>query len=78
MTDCMERTAVREALGVDEPDEFIETIDTLYEAWICSEHCDGTTSTQRALALSHIKALKRLMNSLTPALPMNREGERTR
>jgi len=60
----MECTAVRELLGEDEPAEFIETIDTMFEAWICSEFSDGTTGTQRALALSHIKALKRLINSI--------------
>jgi hypothetical protein len=77
MEDCMERIAVRQLLGEDEPEEFIETIDTLYEAWICSELSDGTTSQQRTAALLHIKALKRLMNSLTPTLS-EREGERTR
>lgn len=60
----MERTAVRQFLGEDEPAEFIETIDTMFEAWICSEHSDGTTPNQRATAMQHIKALKRLMNSI--------------
>jgi hypothetical protein len=64
MTECKELEAVRELLGEDEPAEFIETIDTMYEAWICSDHSDGTTSSQRATATQHIKALKRLMNSI--------------
>jgi hypothetical protein len=60
----MERVAVRQLLNEDEPEQFIETIDTMFESWLCSDDSSGTTSSQRTTALAHIKALKRLMNSI--------------
>lgn len=64
MEDCLERIAVRELLGEDEPDGYIETLDTMFEAWLCSDHADGTNGLQRSVAYTRFKAIKRLMNSI--------------
>lgn len=64
MTDCMEREAVKKLLSEDKPEGYIATLDEMFEAWLCSPHCDGTTGDQRSIALTQIKALKRFMKSL--------------
>ena len=64
MSDCIERKAVRELLSEDKAEGYIETLDTMFEAWFCSEYCNGTTIEQRSVILSHVKALKQFLNSV--------------
>lgn len=59
-----QRLAIRQLLGEDSPEGYIETLDTMFEAWLCSPHCDGTTGDQRSVTFTHIKALKHFMKSL--------------
>ncbi len=56
--------AIHNLLSEDSPKNFIETIDLMFEAWFCSEYCDGTTIDQRSLVLTHTKALKRFLNGI--------------
>jgi hypothetical protein len=64
MTECKERKAVGELLQLDDAENFIETLDDMFETWIGSELVNGTTGSQRYNAMMHIKALKKLMNSI--------------
>lgn len=64
MTECKEREAIKELLSEDEPAGYIETLDEMFEAWLSSELTNGTTGNMRMTAYLHVKALKRLMNSI--------------
>lgn len=64
MTDCKEREAVSELLQQDDAENFIETLDDMFETWLGSESINGTSGNQRYMAFMHIKALKKLMNSI--------------
>lgn len=64
MTECKEREAVQELLRQDDPENYIATLDDLFETWIGSDLTDGTTGNMRYMTLLHIKAIKKLMNSI--------------
>jgi hypothetical protein len=64
MTECKEREAVKELLKMDDPENFIETLDDMFETWLGSDLTDCTSGNQRYMAFMHIKALKKLMNSI--------------
>ena len=64
MDGCKESRAVKNLLREDTPEEFMETLDTMFEAWLCSNAADGTTGDQRATKLTHTKALKQLLQSI--------------
>lgn len=53
--------AVNDLLINDAPDQFSETLDELWEAWLCSNAADGTNAEQRYVKLMHTKALKKFL-----------------
>lgn len=59
-----QKNAVNELLNEDCPENFIESIDLMFEAWYCSEYCNGTTIDQRSVMLTHVKALKQFLKSI--------------
>ena len=64
MPECKEREAICELLKQDDAENYIETLDDMFETWLGSELTNGTTGNQRYMAFLHIKALKKLMNSI--------------
>ena len=56
--------AVSKLLIEDDPLQYAQTIDELFEAWLCSNHCDGTSIEDRSIKLTHTKALKRFFTEL--------------
>lgn len=56
--------AVADLLREDKVECYTETLDELFEAWLCSNAVDGTTVEQRSTKLVHTKALKRFLQSI--------------
>ena len=63
MNDIKEK-AVSKLLFEDDPLQYAQTIDELFEAWLCSNSIEGSTVEDRSLKLTHTKALKRFLNEL--------------
>lgn len=59
-----EKAAIDELLREDSPEGYTETLELLFEAWLCSNYVDGTTIDQRSLTLTHTKALKRFLHAI--------------
>lgn len=58
------KTAIDELLREDSREGYTETLDLMFEAWLCSNYADGTTIDQRSLTLTRTKALKRFIHAI--------------
>jgi len=59
-----QKKAVDELLTEDSPEGYSETLDTLFEAWLCSNYPNNLTGEQRASLYYDYKAMKRFMGKL--------------
>lgn len=59
-----ENAAIDELRMGDSPEGYTETIDLMFEAWLCSIYADGSTVAQRTLMLANTKALKRFLHAI--------------
>jgi len=62
--ECKATEAVQELLKLDEPENYAATLDDLFETWLGSDLINGTTGNMRYMTHMHIKALKKLMDSI--------------
>jgi len=56
-----QKEAVDELLTEDSPEGYCETLSTLYEAWIGSDHSSGTSAEQRSTVLNRFKAIRKFL-----------------
>ncbi len=49
---------------VDEPENISDTLDEVFEDWLCSSHNDGLDSNERSKVYTHIKALKNFLSQV--------------
>ena len=61
---CNRKVAIDELLREDSPEGYTETLDLMFEAWLCSNFADDTTIEERTLTLTHTKALKRFLHAI--------------
>ena len=64
LTALKPQEAIEALLREDTIECYTETLDELWEAWLCSNYADGTTGDERSLKLTHTKALKRFLQAI--------------